>query len=115
MATTVCSTDPTFSVCVLVTCRASGFLFNRKAGFARATSSFTRGLGPLVFLAPYYSDGIGACFQMAACSTGGLIECAEYLRTQASLWSLDGPGIAKKSNKQAFREQRVARGLGAEG
>ena len=34
--------------------------------------------------------------------------CAEYLRTQASLWSLDGPGIAKESNKQAFREQRVA-------
>ena len=45
---------------------------------------------------------------MAACSTGGLIECAEYLRTQASLWSLDGPGIAKNSNKQVFRKQRVA-------
>ena len=106
--TTACSTGPTFSVCVFVTCRASGFLFNSEAGFARATSSFTRGLGPLVFLAPYYPDGIGACFQMAACSTGGLIECSEYLRTQASLWSLDGPGIAKESNKQAFREQRVA-------
>ena len=35
----------------------SSFLFNSKAGFARATFFFTCGLGPLVFLAPYYSDG----------------------------------------------------------
>ena len=91
-----------------MTCRASGFLFSSEAGFARATSSFTRGLGALVFVAPHYSDGIGACFQMAACATGGLIECAEYVRTQASLWSMDGPGVAKALHKQAFRERTVA-------
>ena len=106
--TTACSTGPTHGVCVFVTCRASGFLFNSEAGFARATSSFTRGLGPLVFVAPHYSDGIGACFQMAACATGGLLDCSDYLRTQASLWSMDGPGVAMESHKQAFRERKVA-------
>ena len=106
--TTACSTGPTFGIGVFVTCRASGFLFSSEAGFARATSSFTRGLGALVFVAPHYSDGIGACFQMAACATGGLIECAEYVRTQASLWSMDGPGVAKALHKQAFRERTVA-------
>ena len=106
--TTACSTGPTHGVCVFVTCRASGFLFNSEAGFARATSSFTRGLGPLVFVAPHYLDGIGACFQMAACATGGLLDCSDYLRTQASLWGMDGPGIARESHKQAFRERKVA-------
>ena len=32
----------------------------------------------------------------------------QYLRTQASFWSIDGPGVAKAPHKQAFREQRVA-------
>ena len=64
--TSACSTGPTFGICVFVTCRASGFLFSSEAGFARATSSFTRGLGALVFVAPHYSDGIGACFQRPA-------------------------------------------------
>ena len=103
--TTACSTGPTFGVCVFVTSRASGFLFRSEAGFARATSSFTRGLGPLIFLTPPYPDGVGACFQMAACSSAGLISGEEYLRAQASLWSIDGPGAP---HKQAFREQRVA-------
>ena len=85
---------PYHGVCVFVTSRASGFLFQSEAGFARATSSFTRGLGPLIFLTPPYPDGVGACFQMAACSSAGLISGKEYLRTQASLWSIDGPGIA---------------------
>ena len=106
--TTACSTGPTFGICVFVTCRASGFLFSSEAGFARATSSFTRGLEALVFVAPHYSDGVGACFQMAACATGGLIGCAEYVRAQASLWSMDGPGIATALHKQAFRERTVA-------
>ena len=92
--TIACSTGPTFGVCVFVTSRASGFLFQSEAGFARATSSFTRGLGPLIFLTPPYPDGVGACFQMAACSSAGLISGREYLHTQASL-SIDGPGVAK--------------------
>ena len=40
-------------------------------------------------------------------SNGGLLG-EEYLRTQASLWSIDGPGVARAPHKQAFREQRVA-------
>ena len=39
---------------------------------------------------------------------GGLLDCSDYLRTQASLWSMDGPGIAMESHKQAFRERKVA-------
>ena len=106
--TTACSTGPTFGVCVFVTSRASRFRYRSEAGFARATSSFTKGLGPLIFLTPPYRDGVGACFQMAACETGGMIDCEEYLRTQASLWSIADPGVAKVSHKQAFREQKVA-------
>ena len=80
-----------------------------KRGWIRSRNLIiTRGLGPLIFLTPPYPDGVGACFQMAACSSAGLISGREYLRTQASLWSIDGPGVAKAPHKQAFREQRVA-------
>ena len=83
---------PPFGVSVFVTCKASGFLYHSEAGFARATSSLTRELGPLVILAPAYGDGLGACFQMAACATQGYIDGQEYVRTKASLWSIDSPG-----------------------
>ena len=37
-----------------------------------------------------------------------MIDSQEYLRTQASLWSIADPGVANVSHMQAFREQKVA-------
>ena len=108
---TACSTGPTFGIGVFVTCRASGFLFSSEAGFARATSSFTRGLGALVFVAPHYSDGIGACFQMAACATGGLIECGICAHTSQLVehgWPWRCKGITQASLPRTNSSQHRA-------
>ena len=59
---------PTYGVLILVTCKASDFLFQNEAGFARATAAYTRGLEPVVIMSPPYRQGLGACFQMAACT-----------------------------------------------
>ena len=127
--TTACSTGPTHGVCVFVTCRASGFLFNSEAGLARATSSFTRGLGPLVFVAPHYSDGIGACFQMAACATGVPAHTSQPVEhgwpwhcngiTQASLQGTEGGKhcVAREAQGWAgpLRYATPGPGVGTEG
>ena len=90
--TTACSTGPTFGVCVFVTCKASGFLYHCEAGFARATSSLPRGLGSLFILAPAMEMDWGIAFRWLPVL---YIDGREYVRTKASLWSIDGPGIVK--------------------
>ena len=58
-------------------------------------------------MSPPYRQGLGACFQMAACARRGHIDCNAYLKAKASLWHSTELSVSRTISQHAYREHTL--------
>ena len=57
--------------------------------------------------APPCRQGRGACFQLAACTRSGHIDCNAYLKAKASLWHSTEPSVSRTISQHAYCEHTL--------